>query len=548
MAQGWIVNSTTDQITFNDAPAAAAAIVVKQFAISAINATDLWALGSWSDAYGYPREIEFFADRLWFASTRAQPQTMWPSETGNYSNFGVSTPIVDSDPINATLNSRQLNQIQDIIPLQNMVVLTSGMEYKASGGEGGQITPVTLAFRPQTYYGSSKLPALIVGGSALFAQRLGFAVYELQYDFAQDGYNGGDLLAFSAHLMDGYTLVDWAWQAVPYSCVWAMRSDGVALTMTYKREHQVVGWCRQVTLGSYERVTTIPGSAANDVYTIVKRTIDGVVKRYIERQFVRTSTTNVIDYVGLDCALTFDGRNTTATTITITGGTLWNHTEELTLTASTAIFAATDVGDQIVYGLGLTVPIRLTVTAYTSTTVIKARPAGGVVPAAYRSATTAWAFARDTLSGLAHLNGVTVGILADGAEQAQQVVPASGIINIAPPGAVVHVGIPYDCDIETLDVTVIGSETVAARRKIIKKVDLLVKSTRDILVGPDFDHLRLVPARFNEAMGAVPVLRTGLVECDVSGMWSTNGRVCIRHSAPLPFTLIAATPEVTFGT
>ena len=75
-AQGWEIDATADTITFVNAPAAAAAIVVRKRDTSTYRATQVWAYGAWSDGYGWPREVEYFSDRMVFASNRAQPQAV----------------------------------------------------------------------------------------------------------------------------------------------------------------------------------------------------------------------------------------------------------------------------------------------------------------------------------------------------------------------------------------------------------------------------------------------------------------------------------------
>ena len=130
MSQGWSVNAATDQITFLIAPPTGTNnIVVNEYASADLNATPLWAIGAWNPSFGYPSEAEFFAERLIFAATYSQPQTMWFSRIGDYSFHGKSTPIKDDDAITYTMNARQLNTIQELVPLESLIALTSGGEW-----------------------------------------------------------------------------------------------------------------------------------------------------------------------------------------------------------------------------------------------------------------------------------------------------------------------------------------------------------------------------------------------------------------------------------
>ena len=53
----------------------------------AIEATDDFALGAFSETTGYPSCVTFFEQRLVFAGTTSQPQTLYFSKSGDYENM-----------------------------------------------------------------------------------------------------------------------------------------------------------------------------------------------------------------------------------------------------------------------------------------------------------------------------------------------------------------------------------------------------------------------------------------------------------------------------
>ncbi|HJU39048.1 MAG TPA: hypothetical protein VJ724_05695, partial [Tahibacter sp.] len=236
MAQGWDTDSVADTITFYQPPANAAAIVVTQYASTTFRATPVWAFGAWSDALGWPSEVEYLSDRLVFAGSPSQPAAMWMTRIGDYTNFGKSVPVADDDAITVTLNARNVNQIREIVPLDNPLIMTSAAEWRLTAGQDDVLTPSTVGFKPQTYNGIGSLPAVVVGNVALYVQDRGFVVRDLAYQFDVDGYTGNNVTVFSAHLVEGYQLVDLTFQQVPYSIVWFVRDDGTLLSMTYVRE------------------------------------------------------------------------------------------------------------------------------------------------------------------------------------------------------------------------------------------------------------------------------------------------------------------------
>lgn len=544
MSQGWSVNATADTITFNVAPAAGTNnIVVKEYATAAINATAVWRLSAWHGAYGFPKEVEFFADRLGFAATTAQPQTMWMSRIGDYSMFGKSTPITDDDAITATLNARQLNEIVDLLPKQHLLALTTGGVWKVGGGEDDPLTPSTFAARPQPSSGASALvQSLDVGETAVYYTAKGGQVRDLSFAFEADGYAGSDLTAFASHLVENRALVDWAWQAVPFSAVFAARDDGVLLTMTYKREHQVVAWGRQITDGLVEAVCTVPSADGYDVYVTVARTIAGVTKRFVER-LAQPAGDDWREHVGLDCSLTFDGRGQT-TAITLTGGATAD--DLVTITAAAGVFAAGDVGDRLVVGyddaIDGVLPYAVRISEVVSSTV--ARGVGNQ-PRDVSSASS-WAWARDTLASLSHMEGRTVTAAADGIHAGEYTI-TGGTITLTEPGVLVHVGLPFSAEFESLDLTLVGGQPINSRAKLVRRVGVLARDTRLLEVGPSFANMETRQPRDSGVMGVPPDLLNGWETFNVNGSWGDAPRVCVRCTDPYGAMILAIEPEMEVG-
>lgn len=542
-ARAWLIDPTPDTLVFTLAVGVGVAIQVKEYSTADIKSTDVWALGAWNADFGYPGEVEFYASRLNWASSRSQPQTVWMSEVENYATFGASTPIEDDDAITATINSRSLNKIRDLVPMADMVVLSTGGAWKATSSEGEVLTPLTIAFRPQVARGSSPLPALMIDASAIYATDKGYQVRDLSYAFDADGYAGSDLTAFSGHLVKYRTLVDWDYQDTPYSAVFSARNDGVLLSMTYKREHQVVGWARQTTLGQFRSVVVIPEGDGHAVYAIVQRTLNGVVTQCQER--MAQPTEFIYDWFGVDCGLTYDGRNTGATTFTLTGAAFDTETE-LTITASSAAFAPSNVGDIVVLGFGTDTLARIEITGYTSSTVVQGY-ALSPIDAAYQAiATTDWALAVDEITGLDHLEGMTVDVIADGAIQAQQTV-ASGAITLEDRAVIAHIGFAYDCDMETLEFNMPGAESIGSKRKIVRQTDVVVVQARNVRAGASFDKLEAQKSRAREVWGREPDPQAGLLEYNISATWSTTGKLCIRAGGGLPATILSLAPKIELG-
>lgn len=569
--QGWTINNSAHTITFFSAPANGSAITVKEYAQGAVNSTDYWAMGAWGPSVGYPSVVEFFGQRLFFAATNNNPQTLWASKISNYSNFGKSVPTADDDSITATIAARQVNAVTDLIPLKDLIVLTVGAEWKSGGGQNNVLTPSTISFTPTTNYGSSDLPALVIGDSGVFVQGRGSYVRDIGYQFSVDNYTGNDLTIFASHLVQGYTLVDWCYQQTPWSVIWAVRNDGVLLGLAYFKEQQVSGWfhCDWVN-GFVESVCSITENGKDVVYLSIRRVINGATVRYIERMGDRFFG-DQRDYFFVDAGLTYDGRNTTtapSATMKLTGGVNWTSAEDLTLTCTGYTpFSAGSVGNWVklyqqtpeLDGNGNPVTdefgiVQMTTTtcvvqvkAYTSSTVVTVRSIGNVDPAFQAVNIALWDYCPKNFSGLSHLEGQTVAMLADGNVKPRQTV-VSGAVTIDYPASVVHIGLPIQADFETLEVNIPGSESIRAKNKSINQINLIVENTRGAQFGRDADDLTEVPSRqVSDGYYNPNSLQNSLIDAFITNVWAKDGRVFIRQDDPLPLGILGVIVDTSVG-
>lgn len=516
-------------------------------AVGSGQATHKWAFEAWGNNQGYPSAVTYFQQRLVFANTPAQPQTVWMSRTSAFTDFSRSNPIVDDDGITFTLASRQVNAIRHMIALDKLVLLTSGGEWVMTGGDGDVVTPTNVALKIQGYRGSSKRPPIAIGNTALYLQDKGSVVRDLGYEFQSDSYTGNDLTVMASHLVQGYSLDDWTYQQTPNSVVWAVRDDGVLLGMTYMREQQVVGWHRHDTDGEVESVCSISEGTEDALYLAVKRTVNGSTKRYVERMQTRFIT-DIRDAFFVDSGLSYDGRNTGATTMTLTSSGVWTYgsTAVFTLTASASYFVVGDIGSEIHLTDDDDRILRLLITARTSGTVVTVTINRDVATELRSAATTSWTHARKTFSGLSHLEAKTVSILADGHVEPQAVV-ASGAVTLSVAAGVVHVGLPIEADFETLDIAPNLQETIRDKHKIIQAVRMILEESRGLFAGKDADNLLEYKQRASENYDDPVSVLTGIADIQIIANWNKGGRIFVRQSDPLPLSILSVIPELTVG-
>lgn len=150
------------------------------------------------------------------------------------------------------------------------------------------------------------------------------------------------------------------------------------------------------------------------------------------------------------------------------------------------------------------------------------------------------------ISGLYHLEGKTVSILADGAVQAQQPVTA-GSITLPAAASVVQVGLPINADAQLLPFSYQEPAFGVGIQKNVNSVYMRVYKSSGIFAGPDFSNLTQFKQRTTEVYGSPPALYTGVLEIPITPTWGPDGQVCIRQSDPLPIELQAVALEVALG-
>lgn len=286
---------------------------------------DNWSLSSvsftgvpvkWSPTNGYPKRVSFYEQRLVYACTKDYPQFIWFSESGNYLNM---TPGVSgSDPIELQIKSERHNQIQWLASGSRLFVGSIGDEWTISGGTD-YFSIDTVKVERQTAKGGESLKPINVGNTVLFVERLGRAVNEFTYDYRVAGYTAVDLSVLSSHLTEEYNIVRWAFQAVPNNHVWCIRSNGDLISLTFQREHEIIGWTVHNTEGMFKDACCTPEENVRETNTwlLVERSIEGIPKLYLERFTPEFLADGVEDAWFVDSGLDY---NESGVPITIVSG------------------------------------------------------------------------------------------------------------------------------------------------------------------------------------------------------------------------------------
>jgi hypothetical protein len=523
-----------------------------------------WALGAWNDVDGYPSQVTFFRERLVFAAG----QRVWMSVTGDYENFNPRDELgqVAADgAISITIVARKVNQVQWLDPGVDLLIGTAGGEFRCCEMTKNQVFgPDNITVQPQSEYGSRSLAPQRIGSSIVYVQRSGRKVREMAYDFGPDAYKSTDLTVLSEHVtQSGLTACDF--QQEPHSVLWYARADGLLLGLTFNREQDVVGWHRHPLGGDgiAEALTCIPSpdGGRNELWLIVRRTVNGVTKRYIEYMEAEHQEGEDIEQAFyVDCGLTYDGKVNAA--LAPGAAALVKGSGSVPFAAGAPVFSLGDVGRYIHYrylassiDAGGTrtqtwASAKALITNFVDASNVlatieapfpaqAANPLAPVAPPA-----NAWRMTVTTLSGLSHLEGMTVDVLTNGAPHPQRVV-LGGAITLQGAASVAQVGLPCPAKLSTMRLNAGGADgTSQGKTARINKLAIRFHETLGAQYGPDSSRLDELPFRASsDLMDAPPPLFTGdkLVEFD--GDYGFEPRVWIQNNQPLPATIIAVMPQ-----
>ncbi|MEE9351522.1 MAG: hypothetical protein V3U78_04625 [Thiotrichaceae bacterium] len=284
------------------------------------SARKFWRLGAFSDTTGFPSAIAFYEDRLMYAGTALQPQTIWGSQSNIYNDFSPGPKPADA--VTYTIASGQENAIRWLSPGKSLTIGTVGGEFLLSASTREEaVTPSNIKIVIQSEYGCAYIMPVRSSGVVLFIQRSTKKLRQFIYQFESDSYIAPDLTLLSEHVT-GNGLVELEHQREPDPIIWAVRKDGELLGLTFERDQAVSGWHRHIVGGvsdalgapaKVESVAVIPGDDRDELWISVKRFINGAEVRHIAVLTEGRGTINPddADDFFVDSGITFSGFSTT---------------------------------------------------------------------------------------------------------------------------------------------------------------------------------------------------------------------------------------------
>lgn len=327
--------------------------VIKPF--SRAEATDLWRESEWSDFRGWPTAVGLYEGRLWWG----RGDNIWGSGSDDFTNFD---PYEEGDAaaISRNIGAGPVEGINWILPLSRLVVGTALSEVVVrSSSLDEPLTPANFAVRSPSTRGSSSVEPVSVDGSGIFVQRNGRKIYELIYDGSQSDYVTNEVTRLNPEIMEGGCL-SMAVQRHPDTRIWFVKSDGEIAVLTYEPKDSVVGWSNVDIGGVVEEVCSLPSGEADDIYVVVRRTIDGSTVRYIEKFMPEVDAIGATENWMADCATTGTLSSGSPGPETTIGGLDHLEGEDVIVWSSTVAARRDQSNMETVSGGGITIPVDIT--------------------------------------------------------------------------------------------------------------------------------------------------------------------------------------------
>jgi hypothetical protein len=389
----------------------------------------------------------------------------------------------------------------------------------------------------------------------MFVQRGAKKIREMVFFYDVEGFRANDLTLLSEHIT-APGIVQMALSIVPQQIIWVVRTDGVLVAMNYEREVDTlkVGWSRHVigtsdvrSMAAVESVAVIPDPTGqwDQVWLVVKRYVNGAFVRHVEYLTkIFESYDNQRDAFFVDAGITIDNPKTitnitsanppvvTAASHGFSNGDTVRLYDVISSSGPPQIDLASNVNDMDF------------VVANVATNTFELQGKNFSSMTAYFSGGAA----RKKISvvtGLDHIEGARVNILADGAVQTSLIVN-SGAITLTNPAAVVQVGLQYSSDVRFLRPDVGAADgTAHGKLRRVHRLGVDYYRTLGLQIGPDLNNLEQIEMRQrSDVVGRPPSLKTAIDLFTIEEEYNFDNKMCIRVSDPLPATILAIMPRL----
>jgi len=275
------------------------------------NGTYRWSPPAWSEAAGYPTNVIFNSPNLmWMGGDK-----FWL--TSDLDDHDLTLTEKDDSAIAQRLRSPDASLVKILwaVPSGALLLGTTDLEFSVRGANVFDgLTPANIRGIPESTEGSADVPPARVDGGVIWAGKSGKRLHYGRYDRQQQILDPEEISVWARSLF-GSKVAKMAWQRDPHRILWIVLEDGSLLSFTFMPKQNIAAFCKQPrTNAFFEDVEVLPSTASgvDEVYFIVRRTIDGETARYVEQlgPFFEPADPDSPTAIGawyLDCALRYQG-------------------------------------------------------------------------------------------------------------------------------------------------------------------------------------------------------------------------------------------------
>lgn len=321
-------------------------------------ATKKWAEGAWSAYRGYPSAVTIFDARLWYVGL----DKFWGSVVDDYNNFNPLY-VGDAGPVSRSIGSGPVETLRWLKSANNLLAGGDMAEFIArSSNQDEPITPTYFTVKKAASVGSHSTDAEVVDNNVIFADKSGTKLRELTYQGA--GYTTSDLSALAPHICQP-VITNFAVQRTPETRIHTVLNDGTVALFMHLETEDLKTWVNVITNGFVEEAFTLPGTEEDEVYYVVRRTINSATVRYLERWAKASEAIGGLANKQADSFYYYNGVATTTITglLHIEGATavVWADGIDIgTKVVSGGAITLTTAASKVIVGLGYTARFKST--------------------------------------------------------------------------------------------------------------------------------------------------------------------------------------------
>jgi len=217
-----------------------------------------WSEQSFSALRGYPAAITFHENRLVFAGTLSQPDSIWMSKSSRYYNFDVGD-AEDNDSIQITASIGEINQIRHLVSNRDLQIFTATSEMYIPVFQNRPLTPTTTTVKRQTPFGSSFIRPQVLDGGTVFVQKGGAIVREYLFTDQELAYSAGSVSSLSSHLIKNPKEMNILYGAIDRteSYIFIVNNDGTLAVFNSNRNEKRAGWTEFTSQARFMSTVTV---------------------------------------------------------------------------------------------------------------------------------------------------------------------------------------------------------------------------------------------------------------------------------------------------